>query len=545
MKNTYMSKAVLIFDRLVLAALCLGVFKFILGKNPSDIFRALLILVLLRIGLGIYYKREFLLLPEKWKKYLCGYCGHIPKGFFVISVIYAGMILLFAQIARHQLLKTGWDMTFHMTAMHHSLSTWDFMSAIPPFHLFSSHAFLGMYLLVPFFKAFQSASTLFVFQTAAFLASVWMAYFIAKNTLKNSDYAVLFAILFMFNNKLREAMLYDFHPIMLAMPCLLAAIYFWQKSRIAGFVLSVFAAAIFKETVYPIAIFWGAMLILPRIKDVFAKKKAKEWAWAGIGLFLVVIFSAALYYYRGVFLPQQAVPEMHLGNVDQFASTQTGMMINALLKPWKALALLFDDGRDKFFFTWGIFKSFGFLSLLSPYFLIPSLGTWAYCLFLLRIPSEGPHYMAELMPFAYLAALHGFKKLTDKKPKYIAHVLFIVVLMSLSQIGKGDMYWIKKYMKADAGHVEFVSRIEEVSRNKNVVTNSDYIMPHIFRCAKLLQLTRPGTLKWDPLKAQVVILDLEKPVNEEFSQGLARMAKEYKIEQYGHFKVYIKDSQAG
>ena len=104
-------------------------------------------------------------------------------------------------------------------------------------------------LLVPVFKLFPSAKTLLAIQSLALGFSVLIAYLLSKKVL-NERTAVALTALYAFNSSLVGINIFEFHPVSLAVPLFLLAVYFLIDWNVIGFYATTALILLTKEDAF-------------------------------------------------------------------------------------------------------------------------------------------------------------------------------------------------------------------------------------------------------------------------------------------------------
>jgi uncharacterized membrane protein len=212
----------------------------------------------------------------------------------------------------------------------------------------------------------------------------------------------------------------------LATTFLLGAFYFLKKNT-PLFILFLVFAGLTKEQVWLI----DALLALYFVY-YYLKRKNKYRIILGT---VITLMSVGAFYY----LVWYAIPSLNPSNkhfalsfYSDFGGSPTSIVKNILFSPFKTLSILF--GKDQLFFLKELFMPVGFLSLLSPLYLIFTIPD-----FLIDLLSNNSQlhqiyyqYTACLTPFIFISAIYGVKnifKWFSKIPKSL--IITFVLIMSL------------------------------------------------------------------------------------------------------------------
>jgi uncharacterized membrane protein len=214
--------------------------------------------------------------------------------------------------------------------------------------------------------------------------------------------ASLMAAAYLFSPALIGENVFDFHPVVLVTPLLLYAILALTYRHYAWFVLCCILAAACKEEIPIVVALLGLIVIwkykLPRL---------------GILLFIGGMIWSAL-----AFLVIE--PHFNIGAQNNnfwyryaiLGSSPKAAVVNILFHPW----ILFTTyvTLSRVYYVTNLLRSAGFLALLGPEWLLPTLFSLAINLLSMEIfeYSGVYQYNAAIIPFIMIAAIHGSRRLT-------------------------------------------------------------------------------------------------------------------------------------
>src|SRR5436305_453597 len=193
---------------------------------------------------------------------------------------------------------------------------------------------------------------------------------------------------------------YDFHPVAIATPLLLYAVLALTYKRYFWFVLTCILASSCKEEVPTVVAMLCLLVIwkykLPRLGTMLF---IGGISWTLIAFLLIEPhFSGAQhnnFWYRYAYL----------------GSTPQEGLLNILRQPWIFFQTFVTT--DRFYYLFNLFRSTGFLALLAPEWLLPTLPNFAINLLSgdKLLYSGAYQYNAPLIPFIMLSAIHGAERL--------------------------------------------------------------------------------------------------------------------------------------
>lgn len=289
------------------------------------------------------------------------------------------------------------------------------------------HADFILILLTPFYAIWADPRMLLLIQTIVVAFGALFVYLLAKEILKTKNIALILAIAYLLNPLIQKQNLYDFHAITLATTFLLAAFYFLIKKRFWVFIIFLGLSVLTKEDVYLIAALFGIYLFL----------KGKRWH----GFLLTIVSLAVFVLLMRVFIPgARGGPHFALSYLTAFGSSPMQIALNIFLKPQLTLSTLTRFSTVQYLFS--IFVPLGFLSLLSPLYLIfaaPDL--------LINLLSSNPNlrdisyqYNATIISFLFISAIFSIRYLLSKKytlltPKTVMIYIMISTIFSAWRYG--------------------------------------------------------------------------------------------------------------
>ena len=230
-------------------------------------------------------------------------------------VVVAGIVLYAA-------LYSFITVTRHLTLLTHALDlgyyvqlTWNLARgagpyvSLPEMHAWGDHFSPILYLLVPLFRVAPGPVTLLVFQSAALALGALAVFGIAARRLGDERPAAVFAILYLLNPPLQGINVRDFHTAALAIPLLLAAIYFAEAERPWLFAASVVLTLATREDAAIPVVGLGIWLAL--------SKRRPLWGTATAACAIALLLADTRWlmpYFRGA-------PYPHLGRYSHLGRT--------------------------------------------------------------------------------------------------------------------------------------------------------------------------------------------------------------------------------
>ncbi len=282
-------------------------------------------------------------------------------------------------------------------------------------------------LFAPLYFLFASPEVLLVIQSVALGLGSVALFGIAQHILraqKHRDFsALIVAVAYLFYPPLQLMNRFDFHAVALATPLLLFMVFFWLQKRYVWSSIFLFLSLLTKEQVgLTTAAFCGYVVIGQakthkwRLNKIVTDEGVRWGAALGaVSIFWVLFsFKVMIPFFRG-----------------------GGHFALSRYENVNVLTTIFRQSTVDY--IWNLFGPIGFLSFLSPVWLlaIPEFG--------INLLSQDPnmrsiafHYNAVIIPFLFLSAIYGLRLLLHIKPRIalgtcgvlIAFIIWFSVTMS-------------------------------------------------------------------------------------------------------------------
>jgi uncharacterized membrane protein len=292
--------------------------------------------------------------------------------------------------------------------------------SLPEMHAWGDHFSPIMYLLVPVFRLAPGPIPLLVVQSAALALGALAVFGIAARRLGDERPAAAFAVLYLVHPSLHGINVRDFHSAALAIPLLLAAIYFAEAERPWLFAISVLLALATREDAAVPVVGLGIWLALSKRRPLWGAVTA-----AGAFALLLVDTRWLMPYFRGA-------PYPHLGRYAYLGSSVTGIVAAVLLHPFRVLAGLVTGRR--LVYLGALLAPLAFLPLLAPGVLVASAPSLMENLLgqdkvLFDYRTQ---YQSFVLPFLFAAAIAGYDRLALRRPgRWPKGVLVVAMMASL------------------------------------------------------------------------------------------------------------------
>lgn len=413
-------RAVRLLDRVVLSLLALTLLVIVTGGLPPGAARPWLgraedVLVAATVAAAIRH----LLQPYVWRP-------RAPRRFVVAGVVTYSVALSFITVTRHWNLRThAVDLALY-DQMVWSIATlgapW---STLPDLHGWGDHFTIILYLMAPLYRVVPSVVVMLVVQCVALALGAFAVWGLARRLLGDEPLAALLAVLFLINPSLHGINLRDFHPQALAIPLLLAALYFFETGQPILYWAAVLLAACTRE---------DASLALLGLGLWALAVRRRPWtgaATAALGIaWLLVTTRWLIPFFRGE-------TYSHLGRWEHLGGSVDEIALGMLARPGEVLGLVFGLGRLRYLAA--VLAPWAFLPLLGPLALVPTLPALAANL-LSTDPVLFHHrtqYTGYLLPFLALGTIAGVRRLGAwKGERAVQLALGLAFLVSIAMTAR-------------------------------------------------------------------------------------------------------------
>jgi len=243
---------------------------------------------------------------------------------------------------------------------------------------------------------------LLVFQTLALGSGALPVFLLTRRYIPEWPiFTPLMATAYLLSPALLGLNIFDFHPVSLATPLLLYAVLALTYKRYVWFLIACTLACMCKEDIPLTVALFGILVIwkykLPRLGTTLL---IGGLLWSFLAFKVIIP-----HFYPGV----QA--NNYWYRYESLGSSPGAAVANLLIHPWLLFTTFFTI--DRFYYLVGLVRSVGFLPLLAPEWLLPTLPSLA-----VNILSTDPllysgvyHYNAAIIPFVMVSAIHGTRRL--------------------------------------------------------------------------------------------------------------------------------------
>jgi len=272
----------------------------------------------------------------------------------------------------------------------------------------------------------DSAETLLILQTLAIALGAFPLFLLAKNRIGSNFAGVAFAVAYLLYPSLEAANFFDFHPIVLAVPFLMWALYLLLTNKPRQFFIVSLLAMTCREDIPLLVIMMG----------LYAFFILKERKWGGLTIIAGIVGAVI-----GFILVIPAFRVSAMGNpflirYGHIGNSPLDMLQTVLTRPGYIFKILTTDYKLSNYYA--LLFPFAFTSLFSPLILCMALPSFAINFlsqWSLMHNMEWLHFAATLVPFIVVSGVEGVaflarqaRKLLKIDDNFAAIVLALIIL---------------------------------------------------------------------------------------------------------------------
>jgi len=327
----------------------------------------------------------------------------------IIIFIIFSIIFISIGIARHYALSSsGIDFGVTVQALWNTTKGDILFSSLDGnINHLGSHFEPILFLIAPFYYLFPSPVFLIILQSLALGLAFFPLYLIAKHVLNSQVLIFAFIICYFLSQAVRGIGLLDFHTDVFLVPLIFFTYYSLVKNRMTLAFLLLFLMLLCKEDVTLIAVGFGIFLWIAQRRYIS-------------GSFLVLAGILGWHLETNIIMPYFAHTEGYpylafLPFGETYAENIKALVDN----PFLLKKLFFSSEKIDFYLR--LFGPLGFLSFLSPVhyilFAIPLLEHIIGSIAHTGMQTISSHYPAHTMPFIFIAAIYGARRLIRRFSK--------------------------------------------------------------------------------------------------------------------------------
>ncbi len=300
----------------------------------------------------------------------------------------------------------------------------------------------------PLWLAWPSPDMLLVAQAVAVALGALPVFWLARKHLGSDGVALGFALAYLIYPPTQWLTLNEFHPVALACPLLLYAIWFLDEGRLLPFAACAIVAATTKEEI---------ALVVAGLGIWYALAHGRRWtgaavAAAGVAAALIAIEVVIPHFNR-------AGTSSFFTRYSEVGSTPGGIVHTALTDPWKIVTTAV-TGRGLGYLA-QLVLPLALLVVLAPLALIAAVPELAVNLLSAATTQTSIrfHYTAGLIPVLIAAAVFGAKRLPPRIP--VATIVVVTALAANYLLGPVPLW---RYFPGGEQHQARAADVSEHDR---------------------------------------------------------------------------------
>jgi len=310
----------------------------------------------------------------------------------------------------------------------------------------------------PLWLAWPSPDMLLVAQAVAIALGALPVFWLARKHLGSDRVALGFALAYLIYPPTQWLTLNEFHPVALACPLLLYAIWFLDEGRLLPFAACAIVAATTKEEI---------ALVVAGLGVWYALAHGRRWtgaavAAAGVAVALIAIEIVIPHFNR-------AGTSSFFTRYSEVGSTPGGIVHTALTDPWKIVTTA-ATGRGLGYLA-QLVLPLALLVVLAPLVLIAAVPELAVNLLSAATTQTSIrfHYTAGLIPVLIAAAVFGAKRLPPRIP--VATIVVVTALAANYLLGPVPLW---RYFPGGEQHQ---ARAADVSEHDRIAARALRLIP--------------------------------------------------------------------
>jgi uncharacterized membrane protein len=310
----------------------------------------------------------------------------------------------------------------------------------------------------PLWLVWPSPDALLIAQAVAVALGALPVFWLARKHLGSDRVALGFALAYLIYPPTQWLTLNEFHPVALACPLLLYAIWFLDEGRLLPFAACALVAATTKEEI---------ALVVAGLGIWYALAHGRRWTGAGIAAAGVATALIAI----EVVIPHfnRAGTSSFFTRYSEVGSTPGGIVHTALTDPWKIVTTA-ATGRGLGYLA-QLVLPLALLVVLAPLALIAAVPELAVNLLSAATTQTSIrfHYTAGLIPVLIVAAVFGAKRLPPRIP--VATIVVVAALAANYFLGPMPLW---RYFPGGEQHQ---ARAADVSEHDRVAARALRLIP--------------------------------------------------------------------
>lgn len=279
------------------------------------------------------------------------------------------------------------------------------------------HTNFILVLFAPLYYFFSTPKLLMFSQILIASLGVFPIFWLARDKLKSKNLGLFFAFLYLINPHLQDAVLRNFHPVVLAASFLFFAFYFLENKKYIKFFIFAALAILCKENV-------ALMVMMMGVYHFFINKQRKAGllvAFWGLASFLIIMQLIIPYFNSG-----ESHPFFRSSHYSYLGTSVGDVSKNILTNPFLLLTKIFEPSSLVYLIF--LLVPLGFISVFClPVLLIASPDFFINILTIHQRHPLGFYHQIITLSFIFIAAIYAFS-FFQKKYSFNFVVTLVLVL---------------------------------------------------------------------------------------------------------------------
>ena len=432
----------------------------------------------------------------------------------------AALVFFACSSFRHALFQSGaFDLGFFDNAIYLISQGQRPFVTFNSIHILGDHAAYLLYPLALLYKIVSNIHWLFAVQAVALALGAMPTFYLAKEAGLTKAQAVDMAAVYLLYPLVFNVNLFDFHPEVMALPAILAAVLAARLDRIGWFCLCIIVILGCKAVLSLTVVAMGIWLL------VFEKRRLYGGIAIGTGVAWFLIATQVIFPTFGVNQPSAVARYSYLGN------SLLEISRNLLLQPGIVFSRIFTQ------------VNFGYIVLLvspviwglSPRYLAPLFGATP-ALVLNLITDYKPQkdlihqYSVPILPFLLLAVIASLAA----GGGWLRSRRFIILwaLVAFLALGKYSYFWSKYLSSLDTWQANREA-IAQIHSQEGVLT-TDALAPHLTH-RPVVKLVTGNLDSIDFSQVKYILLNIRNPGADAPHRAVIRLF--YRLKQAPEFKL--------
>ncbi len=405
------------------------------------------------------------------------------KWIFILIIIYFITFSTLSILKHYSFNSTGYDLgILDKTVWDFSKGNFKGMNSLLGRPYFGFHFEPIILINVPFYWIHPTPIILLIVQTLFICLGGFALYIIAKKKLKTELGALIICAAYFLNPTINAVNLFDFHPLLIAIPFIFFAIYFMDSRKYGLTVIFLILAGMCKEHL----IF---LLLTFSLYIFFIHKKRK------LGVIMLISSLIWLYLTFNVVIPYFYGDEGYVyfeRNPHELGESFTEMAKNAILNPSLVLDEIFSLNSAGYIILLFGPVGFGLFAIFSPLILLLPIFEFAVIYFIgVEFREIFYQHNSSIIPFIFVSTVFGILFISRKIKKYtkklkirnviIASTFFVLSTAILSNIifGPFAILYNSQTFSVNTDYVKAGNEIIGMIPKDAAVAAQNWVIPHL------------------------------------------------------------------